>query len=763
MSSIAHKRRILTYATFIIPLLALVRYRQSQLKRNRDRKSLTNPPQTPGFLSTPQYELAQREMFKLRPDGVRELLIPHRGKLRKVNLRPTKPELINQHSKLFVAPKTSIGAHQGKKSVGVNREFFRQLKCIFMIIFPRTTSKEIFMLIIHTFFLLMRTYLSLLVAKLDGIIVRDLVTADLKGFAKGLVYWYLLAIPSTYTNSMIRFLQSKLALSFRTRLTRYVHDLYLSPSQTFYKLINLDTRIEAADQFITSDISKFCESLSSLYSNISKPALDLILFNYQLGKSIGKLGSAGLVINYILTGWILRQITPAFGKLSAVETKLEGDFRLTHTRLITNAEEISFYNGAALEKDILNRTYLRLIRHVNSIFKIRIAYAMVEDLVIKYAWSAVGYMLVSIPVFFPKQIKAIAGTVASAGDYPSVAKRTESYIANRRLMLSLADAGGRMMTSGKDLAELAGYTSRVYTLLSTLHDLHQGKYEVRREGEKAQPYELGCINGRIVEGEEDVVSFEHVPIVVPSLVPERGGEVLVRDLNLKIKRGDHCLITGPNGVGKTSIARVLAGLWPCFEGIVKKPRAGDIMYLPQRPYLSLGSLRDQIIYPHSFPEFQAMGGTDEELMKILECAHLAYIPAREGGFDTVKEWKDILSGGEKQRMGIARLFYHSPRFGVMDECTSAVSTDVEGLMYEHAKSLEITLITISHKPSLVKYHERMVRLSPDGDWTIETIGSEEEKRVSMDKEMEEIRRKLDGVGDWKVRLDQIAIELAFRK
>ncbi|EGG00193.1 uncharacterized protein MELLADRAFT_39855 [Melampsora larici-populina 98AG31] len=702
-------------------------------------------------------------MFKLRPDGVRELLIPHRGKLRKVNLRPTKPELINQHAKIFVAPKTSIGAHQGKKSVGVNREFFRQLKCIFMIIFPRTTSKEIFMLIIHTFFLLMRTYLSLLVAKLDGIIVRDLVTADLKGFAKGLVYWYLLAIPSTYTNSMIRFLQSKLALSFRTRLTRYVHDLYLSPSQTFYKLINLDTRIEAADQFITSDIAKFCESLSSLYSNISKPALDLILFNYQLGKSIGKLGSAGLVINYILTGWILRQITPAFGKLSAVETKLEGDFRLTHTRLITNAEEISFYNGAALEKDILNRTYLRLIRHVNSIFKIRIAYAMVEDLVIKYAWSAVGYMLVSIPVFFPKQIKAIAGTAGSANEYPSVAKRTESYIANRRLMLSLADAGGRMMTSGKDLAELAGYTSRVYTLLSTLHDLHQGRYEVKREGDKAQPYELSCINGRMVEGEEDVVSFEHVPIVVPSLVPDRGGEVLVRDLNLKIKRGDHCLITGPNGVGKTSIARVLAGLWPCFEGIVKKPRAGDIMYLPQRPYLSLGSLRDQIIYPHSFPEFQAMGGTDEELIKILECAHLAYIPAREGGFDTVKEWKDILSGGEKQRMGIARLFYHSPRFGVMDECTSAVSTDVEGLMYEHAKSLEITLITISHKPSLVKYHERMVRLSPDGDWTIETIGSEEEKRVTMDKEMEEIRRKLDGVGDWKVRLDQIAIELAFRK
>lgn len=100
-----------------------------------------------------------------------------------------------------------------------------------------------------------------------------------------------------------------------------------------------------------------------------------------------------------------------------------------------------------------------------------------------------------------------------------------------------------MMTSGKDLAELAGFTSRVYSLLAALHDLNSGRYEAGYEG----LYSLGCINGRVVEGEEDVVSFSHVPIVVPSIVRERGGEVLVKDLNIKIGRGEHCLITGPNG------------------------------------------------------------------------------------------------------------------------------------------------------------------------------------------------------------------------
>ena len=156
-------------------------------------------------------------------------------------------------------------------------------------------------------------------------------------------------------------------------------------------------------------------------------------------------------------------------------------------------------------------------------------------------------------------------------------------------------------------------------------------------------------------------------------------------MDFKIEPGMHTMISGPNGCGKSALFRVLGQLWPLSGGKLEKPSANDIFYIPQRPYLPKGTLRDQLIYPHTIEQARAAGITDDNLMNILHEVRLAYIPGREGGWESVRDWTDVLSGGEKQRMAWGRLIYHKPVFAILDECTSAVSVDVEGHLYEYMK------------------------------------------------------------------------------
>lgn len=186
------------------------------------------------------------------------------------------------------------------------------------------------------------------------------------------------------------------------------------------------------------------------------------------------------------------------------------------------------------------------------------------------------------------------------------------------------------------------------------------------------------------------------------------------------------------------------------------------MFLPQRPYLTVGTLRDQVIYPDGELDMREKGRRDSELKRILEEARLGYLPDREGGWDTRKEWKDVLSGGEKQRMAIARLLYHEPRYAFIDEGTSAVSSDVEGLLYENCKEKGITLITISTRASLKRYHtfNLTLGLGPEGlDWEYERIGTEKEK-MGVERELAELRERLAQVEEWKARREEIDQELA---
>ncbi|KAI4142401.1 MAG: hypothetical protein L6R39_004953 [Caloplaca ligustica] len=737
-------------------------------------------------------------------DGSRTIFVPYRNSTAKVVIYPTKPTSFDAHRRLFLNPPRAarLSDSQPASQVpppntkpGLNIAFLHQFLSLLSIMIPHWNSKESGLLLSQGAFLLLRTYLSLLVTRLDGEIVRDLVAGNGRGFLWGIVKWCGIGGFASYTNAAIKFLQSKVSIAFRTRLTRYIHDLYLHDNLNYYKVLNLDGGIgQGIDQYICNDLTLFTNSVASLYSSMGKPLVDLFVFNYQLFRSLGPLGVSGLLANYIITATALRRLSPPFGKLKAVEGRREGDFRLLHSRLIANAEEVAFYGGAGIEKIFLDASFEDLTNWMEGIYRLKIRYNMLEDFVLKYSWSAFGYLITSLPVFLPDW-SGLAKTPepAFSSDRPVSQEappanpqhtRMQTFITNKRLMLSLADAGSRMMYSLKDLSELAGYTSRVYALLSTLHRVHANAYAPPRHT-PPEPFSLADVHGTVQKG-YDGIRLENCPLVAPAPLHQLPGSPLTEPLTFTLPSGAHTLISGPNGSGKSSIARVVAGLWPAYRGLVSRPRhigADGIMFLPQRPYLSIGTLRDQVIYPHSEIDMRESGRSERDLKAVLAAVRLGYLPDREGGWDTRKEWKDVLSGGEKQRMAFARLIYHEPRFAIIDEGTSAVSSDVEGLLYETCKARGITVVVISTRASLKRYCEYNLTLgledadeegreggekeydSEDEDederlpgWSFERIGTEEE-RVGVEREIHALREKLGQVDAWRSRKAEIEKEL----
>ncbi|EIE76971.1 hypothetical protein RO3G_01675 [Rhizopus delemar RA 99-880] len=515
---------------------------------------------------------------------------------------------------------------------------------------------------------------------------------------------------------------------------------------TFYAVGNLDDRIKNADQCITVDTMKFSNSLAELYSNLAKPVLDVFIYNYQLSRNVGFegvfIGTA--IVN--LSSMVMRKYTPSFGKMVAEEQKLEGEFRFRHSRLIDNAEEISLFDGQEIEKAELDKSYYALIRHVNRIFRIRIPHGMMEDFVIKYFWGACGLLLCSVPVFF--KVPGLESLDASVGG------RTESFVTNRRLLLSSSDAAGRIMYAYKEVTELAGYTSRVNDLLQVFEDVKVGKYQKNLVSSVSIESNAKTLQGRgnIVKSEN--IEFENVPIVSPN------GDILVPKLTFHVKPGMHLLIVGPNGCGKSSLFRILGGLWPVYGGTVHKPSHKDIFYIPQRPYLSLGTLRDQILYPDTVEDMKKKNVSDQDLLEILKVVQIEHIVQREGGWESEKDWSLSLSGGDKQRVScfgsniaMARLFYHAPRYSILDECTSAVSMDIEKIMYTHATALGISLLTVSHRPSLWKYHNFILQYDGQGGYVFTKLDAE--KRLALQEEKNLIEQKLQEIPKLQARIQEL--------
>ncbi len=196
-----------------------------------------------------------------------------------------------------------------------------------------------------------------------------------------------------------------------------------------------------------------------------------------------------------------------------------------------------------------------------------------------------------------------------------------------------------------------------------------------------------------------------------SLLTPDGSRQLFANVSVGVRPGDHLLIMGNSGTGKSSMLRAFAGLWDRGEGEVWRPSVSETMFLPQRPYCTLGSLRQQLVYPRTVEEWQAEH-TDAPLLSALRTVQLTRLAERgEAGLDAVRDWGDELSLGEQQRLAFARLLVNKPRLAILDEATSALDLNNEAAMYKAlAKIPGITYLSVGHRPSLLRYHSSRLLL-----------------------------------------------------
>ncbi|GAB4851631.1 ATP-binding cassette sub- D member 1 [Ancistrocladus abbreviatus] len=585
------------------------------------------------------------------------------------------------------------------------------------ILVPTVLDKQGAQLLAVAFLVVSRTWVSDRIASLNGTTVKYVLQQDKTSFVRLIGVSVLQSAASSFIAPSLRHLTARLALGWRIRLTRHLLKFYLKKN-AFYKVFHLSGRTVDADQRLTHDLEKLTTDLSGLVTGMVKPMVDILWFTWRMKLLTGQRGVSILYAYMLLGLGFLRSIAPDFGDLTSQEQQLDGTFRYMHERLQTHAESIAFFGGGVREKAMIESKFEKLLNHSALLIKKRWLYGILDDFVTKQLPHNVTW---GLSLLYAVEHKGDLSLTSTQGELAHALRYLASVVSQSFL------AFGDILELHRKFLELSGGINRIFELEELL------------DAAQSEEYVASSTFARNDEYSDNVISFSNVDIITPAQ------KMLARRLECDIEPGKSLLVTGPNGSGKSSVFRVLRGLWPIARGRLIRPYqlydrgvefGCGVFYVPQRSYTCLGTLRDQIIYPLSPKEAELRALTmhggqdtvnatdvlDAQLRNILENVRLIYLLEREGGWDATQNWEDVLSLGEQQRLGMARLFFHKPKFGILDECTNATSVDVEEQLYQLATDLGMTVITSSQRPALIPFHRLELRLiDGEGNWELRSI------------------------------------------
>lgn len=497
-----------------------------------------------------------------------------------------------------------------------------------------------------------------------------LVGKHLAQFYHYMLIWVTLTAIILPVSVFLPYLARRLYIEWREWLTHYFTDAGFA-HRAFYRMGTVG-KVDNPDQRISDDIGSFVASTQTFTVTLVfalggvatyfailwsiSPSLALILIGYA---TMGTYFS--VVIGRRLVG------------LNYYQERYQADFRFGLVHVRDNAEPIFIYGGEQHESDQLRRRFSKVVANFKQL--------ILWERNLGFFTDSYHSVVVLVPYWF------------LAGAYVSGRLQFGQVVQAATAFMALHTSLSIIVTGFPSIADYANQVTRLTEFL-----------------DEAEAARLAETDGRemieIVEGPR--VGLEHLTVMTPG-----AGKKLISDLTADASALEPLLVQGPSGTGKTSLMRAMAGLWREGSGAVIRPALPDVMFLPQRPYMILGSLRDQLTYP------RAAGVSDEQLNDALRAVNLSDLADRFGGLDAEMHWADVLSPGEQQRLSFARLLLNRPQYAFLDEATSALDVDNEQLMYELLKQRQIPFLSAGHRPTLLKFHRNVLELSANNRWKVE--------------------------------------------
>ena len=502
---------------------------------------------------------------------------------------------------------------------------------------------------------------------------------NLPGFTDSLVMFCILATIHVVVAVYLSYFQQMLSIQWRQWLTDHIMTSWLDKGN-YYRLQLTDRQTDNPDQRIAEDIAQFVSSTLDLSLSILRDVAMLftflmVLWTLSTPLDFTLLGHAihlpqgymvWLALGYAVAGTALTfLIGRPLVRLNFNQQRFEADFRYSLIRLRENAESVALYKGEQEEGKILG---LRFGSVVKNYFQLMRRQKKLGFFTLGYNQTAVIFpILVSAPSYFAKAIQ-LGGVMQILNAFGKV-----------------QDSLSTLVNNFTALAQWKAVVDRLATFQQGIDHTEQlPSLDPQREGAG--------------------LSLQGVTVRTPQ------HSALMCDGNWQLAAGDSVLIQGPSGCGKSTLLRTLAGLWPYAEGQISFPANGRVLFLSQKPYLPLGTLREALCYPLPPQD-------DSVLSPLLAEVGLERLAAR---LDDNEPWSHILSVGEQQRIAFARALLVKPALLFMDEASSALDESSEATLYALLKArLPATiLVSVGHRSTLQPFHSRLLRWQEGGHWQL---------------------------------------------